>query len=181
MGDRENKAMKDILHGIDPERRIIVAASDNTKEIREERIKKQKEQSNLASEKLEVMKEAFTCSKCGMDVRWGNRLDRKMQSKTGKCFNCIVEEETKMRAEGTYEQYEKRKILQNKLSMAKEQRQGIIEFKEMPMPTFLNKVGEENVEKEKWNGNTEMYKKLAEDALVEIDKIIDEIEQELQK
>jgi hypothetical protein len=63
------------------------------------------------------------CSKCG---RWmelsDDRLDKKVFPKTGKCFDCLVLEETQMRIDGTWDAYEEMKILKNKRSM-------LVEFK----------------------------------------------------
>jgi hypothetical protein len=55
------------------------------------------------------------CSKCGARIDFScDRLDHKVFPKTGKCFDCLVTEETQMRIDGTYDDYEELKILRNK-------------------------------------------------------------------
>ena len=53
------------------------------------------------------------CSDCGCEIRWGSRHDRKFFNKTGKCFDCLIKEETDLRIKGQYVLYERKKILNN--------------------------------------------------------------------
>jgi hypothetical protein len=56
-----------------------------------------------------------TC-KCGLEIKWGNRLDRKMFAKTGMCFECLIDYETKLRIVGIYNLYQNTKMLSNELA-----------------------------------------------------------------
>jgi len=68
------------------------------------------------------------CSSCKKDIYWaGNRYDEKFFLKTGKCYDCVVEEETKMRIDGTFETYEKIKVIQNQKSFLQELKLKILE------------------------------------------------------
>lgn len=59
-----------------------------------------------------------SCSGCGMDMHmFGDRIDDKLFAKTGKCFACLELEETTMKMEGKYEEYEKKKLLINQRSI----------------------------------------------------------------
>lgn len=61
------------------------------------------------------------CSSCEKDIFWGgDRYDEKFFMKTGKCYECVVAEETKMRFEGTYDIYEKIKVIKNQKSFLTE-------------------------------------------------------------
>lgn len=61
------------------------------------------------------------CASCNRDIFWsGDKNDEIMFKKTGKCYDCVIEEETKMRLDGTYENYEKTKIIKNQQSFLKE-------------------------------------------------------------
>lgn len=181
MGYREDGAIKNILQGKLPEKKVIIAVGGKSKEeIAKIQQKKQEESSKLAEKKLNAIKEIFKCSECGKDVRWGSRLDIKLQSKTGKCSECLIKEETKMKINGTYEKYEQEKILKNKLAYLQDQRQQIIEFKDAPAPTFYNESQKGTIIKEKWNINIELYRKVAAEALVDINKVIGEIKKELE-
>jgi len=61
------------------------------------------------------------CSKCGFDVSMlGNKLDRKVFPKTGKCFDCLSLDHTEQVCNGTYKKMTEDRMLHNKLSLAKE-------------------------------------------------------------
>jgi hypothetical protein len=61
------------------------------------------------------------CSSCKMDIYWGGtHLDEKFFNKTGKCYNCVIEEETKMRLDGTFEKYEQTKVIKSQKSFLEE-------------------------------------------------------------
>ena len=63
----------------------------------------------------------FFCPKCGKIMK--GKADTKMWNLHSKCINCVVEEETKMRINGTYEEYENKKIMQNAKSWMKDMEQ----------------------------------------------------------
>ena len=60
------------------------------------------------------------CSKCSAEIRWGDAYDKKMFTKTGMCYTCLIDLETEKRANGTFDLYEQKKVLNNQLSVAKE-------------------------------------------------------------
>jgi len=53
------------------------------------------------------------CSVCSADVRWGSDLDDKIFPKTGRCYDCNVAFESKLKVQNKFENYEKIKVLQN--------------------------------------------------------------------
>ena len=55
------------------------------------------------------------CSVCGCDVRWGNYLDDKIYPKTGRCYDCNLEFESKLKVENKFKNYEQIKVLKNQL------------------------------------------------------------------
>jgi hypothetical protein len=68
------------------------------------------------------------CPICKKDVSWSsNPNDEKIFHKTGKCYDCVIEEETKMMIDGTFGIYEKIKIIRNQKSFLKELKQKIEE------------------------------------------------------
>jgi hypothetical protein len=68
------------------------------------------------------------CSVCNLDIfLFGDKVDRKIFAKTGKCFQCLEVEETTLKVTGKYKDYENAKLLKNKLSLLKEFRQNVIE------------------------------------------------------
>jgi hypothetical protein len=68
------------------------------------------------------------CSICNRDVSWSsNQNDVKFFNKTGKCYDCVIEEEHKMRLDGTFETYEKIKVINNQRSYLKDLKEKIEE------------------------------------------------------
>ena len=68
------------------------------------------------------------CSICKKDMAYSrDKLDAKIFPKTGKCFDCLNDEETAMRVMGTYAAYEKKKLLKNRLSALKNFKEKVIE------------------------------------------------------
>lgn len=66
------------------------------------------------------------CS-CGQDITFGNKLDEKFFAKTGKCYNCLIEEETRLRVLGVFPHYEKYKLLSNYLGFLEDMKQKILD------------------------------------------------------
>jgi hypothetical protein len=124
------------------------------------------------------------CSICGFDIGvLGNRLDEKVYSKTGKCLDCLQVEETFMECNGTYKDYTDKKMLKNKLSTAKEFRKNVLES-----INFLKK-DDSKVEMVHSNGTittfvgsqNEKLLKEAEEDLEKVDKLIIDLEKEVEQ
>ena len=85
------------------------------------------------------------CSKCSREIRWGSRQDAKFHAKTGMCMDCLVEEETLMRANGQYKSYERKKMLSNELNHLQDMKKYLAEgkqyLKEHKVFTFVNSNG----------------------------------------
>ena len=68
------------------------------------------------------------CSVCGQRIDFScDKLDHKIYPKTGKCFNCLQDEEMIYRVNGTWEQYENLKLLKNKLGSLHDFKQKVTE------------------------------------------------------
>lgn len=68
-----------------------------------------------------------TCNVCKADIRWGDKLDKKMFYRTGLCFDCLINYETKLRIAGVYPEYERYKMISYELGFIKEARDKILE------------------------------------------------------
>jgi hypothetical protein len=78
------------------------------------------------NEQADMIREASqTKCACGQNIRYGNRLDEKFFIKTGKCFDCVVKEETELRILGVYPHYENYKMLSNYLGFLEDVKQKI--------------------------------------------------------
>jgi uncharacterized protein YutD len=94
------------------------------------------------------------------------------------CFDCQLDFEHKLRLEGKYEEWEKQKVKENKISFLKEQIQAIKEWKDMKAPEWYNNVGVAypELEKETWNVDTEKIKSMADEALEKFEETLNELE-----
>ena len=166
---RQNKVLGDLLSGKTPQKRIMVGYEGKT------------ESGDKISRLSDVMREArmpMFCPKC--DVIMKKRLDNKFWSMYGHCFNCQVKIENKMRIDGTYKDWEKNKIKQNKISYLKEQIQAIEEWRDTKAPTWYNNVGVNTpeLEEEKWDIDIEKIKQEADDALEKYNEALEKLENE---
>ena len=167
--ERQNKALGDLLAGKTPEKRVMVGYEGKT------------ESGDKISRLSDVMKEArmpMFCPKC--DVIMKKRLDNKFWSMYGHCFDCQIKIENKMRINGTYEEWEKNKVRENKISFIKEQIQAIEEWKNIKAPEFFNNVGvnEPMLEKEKWDIDVKKITKEAEEAIEKFTEELEKLENE---
>jgi len=168
--ERQNKALGDLLSGKTPEKRVMVGYEG-----------KEQESGDQISRLSDIMKEArmpMFCPKC--DVIMKKRLDNKFWGMFGHCFDCQVKIENKMRIAGTYDEWEKNKIKENKISFIKEQIQAIAEWKDMKAPEFYNNVGvnEPMLEKEKWDIDVKKITKEAEEAIEKFTEELEKLENE---
>jgi hypothetical protein len=104
------------------------------------------------------------------------QVDDKMWNIYGHCFDCQIDIEHKMRVDGTFEKWERQKILKNKRSIIKDQIESIKEWKGQGDASFVEPV---NID----TGfvHIETYKrdpaidKIADEALIDLDKASIEI------
>ena len=179
---RNVKARQDILAGKTPEKRIFVHMEDlDEKKKREEEIKAERERK---SDRMDALKEAKTpwfCPNC--DKVMNKRLDDKMYRLHNRCFDCQVKFEGKLRAEGKYEEWEEKKVLNNQLSYLKDQIESIENWKEEASKPFesMDSVGIKEVElqKEKWTQNKDQVEQMSKEALEGLNKLKEDVEEKL--
>ena len=168
--ERQNKVLGDLLSGKTPEKRIMVGY---------ESIKEK--QGDKVSKMTELMQEArmpLFCPNCKKVMK--KRLDNKMWNLYNHCFDCQIEFENKLRIEGKYKDWEKKKIKDNKISFLKEQIQAIKEWRDMKAPEWYNNVGVNTpeLEKEKWDVDTTQIQLIADEALEKFTETLEELENE---
>ena len=92
-----------------------------------------------------VREETVDKCECGLEIRWGNKLDRKFFNKTRKCFDCLIKEETMLRIRGQYKLYEARKLLENEKTYLEDLKQKLKESREYTeehkVLTYVNSNG----------------------------------------
>ena len=171
--ERQNKVLGDLLSGKEPEKRIMVGYEG------------QKETKGVESKLTKIMKDVrmpMFCPKCKKVMK--KKLDNKFWRISGHCFDCQVEFENKLRMEGKYSEWERKKILENKKALLHDLKQSIVEFEQTEgKAEFLNSVGVKDVEleKEQWSMGEEKFKTILKEAKDYIQKLQDEVDDEQQK
>ena len=179
---RHVKARESILRGEIPEKRIFVSFEDpKEKKEREKQIKEERKRSNERVEALKETKMPWFCPECNKVMK--QRLDDKMYRLHNHCFDCQIKFENKLRIEDKYEDWEQKKVLNNQLSYIRDQIESIEDWKKetsKPYETF-DSVGIKEVElqKETWSQNTEQVEKMSKEALGELNKIKEDVEEKL--
>ena len=179
---RHVKARQDILSGKTPDKRIFVHMEDlEEKKKRQEEIKAERERKNDRMDALKEAKTPWFCPNC--DKVMNKRLDDKMYRLHNHCFDCQVKFENKLRIDGKYDEWEEEKVLNNQLSYIKDQIESIVDWKDEASNPFdiFDSVGVKEIElkKEKWTQNKEQVEKMSEEALKELNKIKEEVEEKL--
>jgi len=112
------------------------------------------------------------CTCCNMDTRWGNYLDDRVWPKTGLCYDCFIDNETKLRIKGVWEDYNKLRELKNVKAYLVDHKQKFEEAKKWcedhkddPV-TFM----EEDGSTETWEGKQD-YTKILEDVTDDLKKV----------
>tara|TARA_B100001094_G_scaffold41014_1_gene35677 strand:+ start:204 stop:752 length:549 start_codon:yes stop_codon:yes gene_type:complete len=171
--ERQNKVLGDLLAGREPEKRIMFGYEG------------QKEKQGTESDLTKIMQEVrmpLFCPECDKVMK--KKLDNKFWRLMGHCFDCQIEIENKLRIEGKYDEWEKKKILENKKSFLHDLKQSIDDFEKTEgKAEFFNSVGvrEVELETEKWSMGEERFNKLITEAREYIQSLEDEIEDEQQK
>ena len=180
---RQIENIKRVARGDKVEKKIYVQMEDlDEKKKREEKIKDEREKSLSRSDALAGDLTPWLCQSCSKTMK--SHLDDKMYRLYNHCFDCQVKFEAKLRAKGTFENWERQKVLNNKLSWIDDMILSVENWKEEASKPYeiQESVGvqELELEKEKWSQNTEQVEKMAAEALEEYDKMKQETQQELE-
>ena len=172
--ERQNKVLGDLLSGREPEKRIMVGYEGQ-----------KEKQGDKVSKLSDIMKEVrmpWFCPECNKTMK--KKLDDKFWRMYGHCFDCQITIENKLRIEGKYEEWERKKVLENKKSFLKDLKESIDDFeKSEGKAEFFNSVGvrEVELEKEKWSMDRDKFNSLVKEARDYIQKLEDEVSDEQQK
>jgi hypothetical protein len=179
---RHVKARQDIMSGKTPEKRIFVHMEDlEEKKKREDEIKADRERKNDRMDALKGAKTPWFCPECNKVMK--SHLDDKMYRLHSQCFDCQVRFENKLRVDGKYEEWEEKKVLNNQLSYLRDQIESIEDWKKEASKQVVayDQVGVKDIElhKETWSQNTEQVEKMSKEALKELNKIKEDVEEKL--
>tara|TARA_B100001113_G_scaffold278490_1_gene233177 strand:- start:140 stop:736 length:597 start_codon:yes stop_codon:yes gene_type:complete len=181
--ERQIKNISRVARGDKIEKKIYVQMEDlDEKKKRQEQVKLEREEKNNRSDALKEARTPWFCPECKKVMK--KRLDDKMYRLHNQCFDCQIKFEAKLRAEGKYENWEKQKVLRNKLSWINEQVQGVEDWREQSVKPIEahNSVGvnEIEIEREKWNVDVDNINKMADEALEEFEKMRIDAQKELE-
>ncbi len=164
--ERQNTALKDILKGKSPDKRILVAGVDKKfkKEMEEKRAKELKDNSDRA----DVFKDARTplwCPSCKNIMK--KRIDTQYYNRHGHCLDCQVEFENKLAVQGKLTYHVEETVKENKKAYIRELKQSIEEWKEAPdTVSFFNQVKPDgySLDEEQWEVDKDHINKEIEEA-----------------
>ena len=108
----------------------------------------------------ELVKMPLACPECKKAMK-ANKLNKKMWNIHKKCFDCVIEYETKLKATGGYEEYAKKIINANKNTFADDYEAAVKEYETALPDTYVSEAGDI----ENWVGgkvNPEVIKALKE-------------------
>jgi ribosomal protein L37AE/L43A len=172
--ERQNKALKDLMSGKEHVKDYIQVGYEGKQENRGGETRKSELTDVMASVRM-----PWFCPNCQKTMK--KKLDNKFWRLFGHCMDCQIEIETKLRYKGEFEEYAKRKVLENKKAYLKDLRQSIVEFEQNGgKAEFFNQVGVQEVEleKEQWEMGEEQFSKIVEEAYAHIDKLQADIDEE---
>ena len=108
----------------------------------------------------ELVKMPLKCPECERAMK-ANKLNKKMWNIHKKCFDCVIEYETKLKARGGYEEYAKKIMNANKNTFADDYEAAVKEYETALPDTYVSEAGDI----ENWVGgkvNPEIIKALKE-------------------
>ena len=112
-------------------------------------------------------------------------VDNQAWFQFGHCFDCQIEFENRLVINGTYDDWKKRKSIENKISQLKDKLDGIEEFRSQNVVKHYNAINpelgaldEEKYEvedKKEWNKKIDEAIKFYNDAIQKLEKDLGEI------
>ena len=181
--ERQIKNISRVAQGGKVEKKIYVQMEDlDEKKKRQEQVRVERENKNKRSDALKEARTPWFCPSCNKVMK--KKLDNKMYRLYNHCFDCQIKFENKLRIEGKFESWERKKVLKNKLSWIDEQKQGVEEWKEQAQKPIEahNSVGvnEIELEREKWDVDVNRINEMATEAVEQFEKMKLETQEELE-
>jgi len=172
--ERQNKALKDLMSGKEHEKDYVQVGYEGKKDDRGGETR----ESEL-SKALQSVRMPLFCKKCSKAMK--KKLDNKFWYRYGHCFDCQIELEHKLRVSGEFDNWARKKMLDNKESYIKDLKASINEFEETGgKKEFFNSVGVNTpeLEKEKWEMGEEQFESLVKEAREHLDNLQKDIDEE---
>ena len=117
--------------------------------------------------KLDLAKTPWFCPVCTKSM--GHRLDTKFWMMKGKCADCVVKEETEIRRQGKWEEYERQKLQENYIGSLKDHIKELQHYHDtVSSPSFVHADQERILMIEQWNVDID---KIKQDLLKDIEEL----------
>ena len=158
--ERENKALASLLRGEEVEKRSIVGYTPEA----EKNLGGKTRKSELTDIMAEVRMPWF-CPSCKKAMK--KKLDDKFWRMMGHCLDCQIDIENKLRISGEYEEYARKKILDNQMVQLKDLEQSIDDFEKTGgKKEWYNNVGVNTpmLEADKWEMGKEKFEETIQEA-----------------
>jgi hypothetical protein len=121
--------------------------------------------------KVQDAKRPWFCPQCDKIMR--SRLDDRMWILKGTCHDCVVKKETQMRLDGTWERYEKERIVSNQLAYVKDKIAEVESWKDVANPAIHFQDGTYEV----WDVGVDKLKADIDKELDFLKKLLDALEE----
>lgn len=135
--------------------------------------------------KIAQIKNDQKCSICNANIKFGNYLDQRIYSRCGKCYDCSVIFDSRLKILGKFNEYARHVVFSTRYSKLKDFKTKIIQSIEYlenydPKLKYLNEDGSYEI----WTDDTDKRLKVLDDLkkdLIQVEKEILEYEEELKK
>jgi len=125
------------------------------------------------------------CSICNANIKFGNYLDQRVYARCGKCYDCSIVFDSRLKLLGKFNDYAKYYAFSNEYSKLKDFKTKILESIEYlenydPELKYFNEDGTYEV----WTDNTDNRNKVLNDLkkdIIEVERQISECEKEMSK
>ena len=176
--ERENKALSAILKGQDVEKRSMVGYTPEAEKNQGGKTRQSELTDIMASVRM-----PWFCPSCKKAMK--KKLDDKFWRMMGHCLDCQIDIENKLRISGEYEEYARKKVLDNQLAQLKDLEQSIDDFEKTGgKKEWYNNVGVNTpmLEADKWEMGKEKFEETIQEArnfIQEKRELVEEAEQQL--
>jgi hypothetical protein len=127
--------------------------------------------------KLDSAKTPWFCPQCQKAMN--HKFDDKSYNINGKCYDCAIKEETKMRYDGTWEEYSRKKLQANYIAGLKDKIAELQHYHDtVSSPEFVHADGEKILMVEKWDVD---INKIKADLKNDIKELTDQLNELLEK
>ena len=135
--------------------------------------------------KLGQIKIEQKCSICNANIKFGNYLDQRVYARCGKCYDCSIVFDSRLKLLGKFNEYAKYSIFSSRFSQLKDFKTKMLESIEY-LENYDDKLKyfNEDGTYETWTDDTDKRLKVLEDLkkdILEVEKQILECGQELEK